>query len=81
MSIQYFIKEEFESNNINLKLIEDFGLSDEWSPKVYFNCVDQCYYARGNWAGPKCDILRYIKIDFIDIDEWISNMRETLKQK
>ncbi len=80
MSIQYYSRNEFERSNLKLKLVEDFGLSDEWSPKVYFNFDDQCYYARGNWAGPKYDVLQYIKIDFIDVEVWITNMRNTLSK-
>ena len=81
MSIKYFDKDEFEKNNKNLVLIEDFGCSDDDLPKVYLNKDDNCYYARGYWHGPKYNFLRYAKIDFIDIDTWISNMRETLIKK
>jgi hypothetical protein len=81
MNVKYFKSDDFEKNNKNLVLIEDFGFIDENLPKVFLNKDDNCYYARGYWQGPKYNFLRYVKIDFIDIDIWISNMKKTLLKK
>jgi len=81
MKIEYFDVEEFEKRNKNLRLVEDFSLLDNDAPKLYYNNDDNCYYAKGYWAGPKYNYLRYAKIDFINIDTWVANIKETFTKK